>query len=48
MDGAGKDLPPGEQLLALFRPFPESLAASDLTPKTIRKHVDNAGLHISS
>jgi hypothetical protein len=39
--GLEKDLPPGEQLLDLFRPFPESLAASDLTPKTIRKHVDN-------
>ena len=39
--GLEKDLPPGEQLLALFRPFLESLAASDLTPKTIRKHLDN-------
>ena len=39
--GLEKDLPPGEQLPALFRPFLESLAASDLTPKTIRKHVDN-------
>jgi hypothetical protein len=36
-----KDLPPGEQLLALFRPFLEYLAASNLTPKTIQKHVDN-------
>src|ERR1017187_9512294 len=33
--GLEKDLPPGEQLLALFRPFLEHLAASDLTPKTI-------------
>ena len=41
MDGAGKDLPPGEQLIALFRPFLEHLAASDLSPKTIQKHVDN-------
>jgi hypothetical protein len=39
--GLEKDLPPGEQLLALFRPFLEHLAASDLTPKTIQKHVDN-------
>ncbi len=39
--GLEKDLPPGEQLLALFRPFLEHLAASDLSPKTIRKHVDN-------
>jgi hypothetical protein len=39
--GLETDLPPGEQLLALFRPFLESLAASDLSPKTIQKHVDN-------
>lgn len=39
--GLEKDLPPGEQLLALFRPFLESLAASDLSPKTIQRHVDN-------
>src|ERR1700730_6334609 len=36
-----KDLPPGEQLLACFRPFIEHLASSSLSPKTIRKHVDN-------
>ena len=28
-------------MLALFRPFLEYLAASDLSPKTIQKHVDN-------
>jgi hypothetical protein len=39
--GMEKDLPPGEQLVACFRPFLESLAASDLSPKTIQKHVDN-------
>ena len=39
--GLEKDLPPGEQLIALFRPFLEDLAASDLSPKTIQKHVDN-------
>src|ERR1700682_44168 len=39
--GLEKDLPPGEQLRALFRPFIEQLAASDLSPKTIQKHVDN-------
>ena len=39
--GLEKDLPPGEQLVASFRPFLESLAASDLSPKTIQKHVDN-------
>ena len=39
--GLEKDLPAGEQLLVLFRPFLEHLAASDLSPKTIQKHVDN-------
>jgi hypothetical protein len=39
--GLEKDLPPGEQLLTLFRPFLVHLAASSLTPKTIQKHVDN-------
>jgi hypothetical protein len=39
--GLEKDLPPGERLLVLFRPFLEHLAASDLSPKTIQKHVDN-------
>src|SRR6202140_3337175 len=39
--GLEKDLPPGEQLLACFRPFIEYLAFSSLSPKTIRKHVDN-------
>ena len=39
--GLENDLPPGEQLVILFRPFLEHLAASDLSPKTIQKHVDN-------
>ena len=39
--GLEKDLPPGEQLVSMFRPFLEHLAASDLSPKTIQKHVDN-------
>ena len=39
--GLEKDLPPGEQLIALFRPFLEHLASSSLSPKTIQKHVDN-------
>ena len=39
--GLEKDLPPGERLVALFRPFLEHLAASDLSPKTIQQHVDN-------
>jgi hypothetical protein len=39
--GLEKDLPPGEPLLSLFRPFLEHLAASDLSPATIQKHIDN-------
>jgi hypothetical protein len=39
--GLEKDLPAGEQLLVLVRPFLEHLAASDLSPKTIQKHIDN-------
>ena len=39
--GLEKDLPPGEQLITLIRPFLEHLAMSDLSPKTIQKHVDN-------
>ena len=39
--GLKEDLPPGEKLLALFRPFIEHLASSNLSPKTIRRHVDN-------
>lgn len=39
--GLEKDLPPGEHLIALFRPFLEHLAASALSPKTVQKHVDN-------
>ena len=41
MDGIGKDVPPGEKLLACFRPFIEHLASSRLSPKTIQRHVDN-------
>jgi hypothetical protein len=39
--GLEKDLPPGEQLVTLFRPFLEHMAASDLSAKTIQQHVDN-------
>lgn len=39
--GIEKDLPPGERLVACFRPFLEHLVGSDLAPKTIQKHVDN-------
>jgi hypothetical protein len=41
VDGGGKDLAPGEQLVACFRPFLEYRAASDLSPKTIQKQVGN-------
>ena len=39
--GEEKDIEPGEKLVACFRPFLEALAGSDLSPKTIQKHVDN-------
>lgn len=39
--GQEKDVPPGEKLIACFRPFLEALVASDLSPKTVQKHVDN-------
>jgi hypothetical protein len=41
VDGVGKDVLPGEQLLACFRPFIAHLTCSSLSRKTIRKHVDN-------
>jgi hypothetical protein len=40
--GLEKDLPPGEELVACFRPFLEFLVVStDLSPKAIQKHVDH-------
>ena len=39
--GVEKDLTPRDQLVTLLRPFLEHLAASNLSPKTIQKHVDN-------
>ena len=39
--GLEKDLRPGEELVACFRPFIEHLASSSLSSKTIRRHVDN-------
>jgi hypothetical protein len=39
--GPEKDLSPGEKLVTCFRPFLEHLASTSLSPKTIRKHVDN-------
>jgi len=41
VDGIGKRSATRRQLLTLFRPFLENLAASDLSPKTIQIHVDN-------
>ena len=42
--GVEKDMPPGEDLVTCFRPFIEHLASSSLSPKTIRRHVDNLWL----
>lgn len=39
--GLENDLPPGQALVVCFRPFLEHLASSSLSPKTIRRHVDN-------
>ena len=39
--GWDKDLPPGEKLVACFRPFLEHVVASSRSPKTVRKHIDN-------
>jgi hypothetical protein len=42
--GLEKDLPPGEELVACFRPFLEHLASSTPAPTTMRRHVDNLWL----
>ena len=39
--GSEKDLPVGEKLVACFRPFLEDLVSSELSPKSIQKHVDH-------
>jgi hypothetical protein len=39
--GLEKDLPSGEELVACLRPFIEHLASSSLSPKTIRRHMEN-------
>ena len=41
LDGIGKGSATGQALVACFRPFLKYLTASDLSPKTIQKHVDN-------
>jgi hypothetical protein len=39
--GLEQDLPPGQKMVAYFRPFLQHLVHLNLTRKTIRKHVDN-------
>ena len=39
--GWEKDLPPGEELVARFRPFLEHLVVSGLSSQTVQRHVDN-------
>ena len=39
--GLEEDLPPGEALVVCFRPFIEHLVLANLSPKSIRRHVDN-------
>jgi hypothetical protein len=39
--GMDEDISPGERLIACFRPFIESLAASGKSHRTIQEHVDN-------
>src|SRR5437870_9022257 len=39
--GFAEDIPPGEKMVAYFRPFIEHLIGLNLSQKTIRKHVDN-------
>jgi hypothetical protein len=39
--GLEKDLAAGEKLVACFRPFLQELIGSDLSRKTIQRHVDN-------
>ena len=42
--GEEKDLPPGRKLVEYFLPFLLDLAASDLSKRTIQRHVDNMWL----
>jgi hypothetical protein len=39
--GLEEDIVPGERLVACFRPFIESLAASENSHRAIQEHVDN-------
>jgi hypothetical protein len=42
--GEEKDLPPGRKLVECFTPFLVHLAASELSKRTIQRHVDNLWL----
>jgi hypothetical protein len=42
--GLDEGLPPGEALVVCLRTFIQYLAGSGLSPKTIRRHVDNLWL----
>jgi len=39
--GFPKDIPPGEKMVACFRPFLQYLIQQNLSRKTLRKYVDN-------
>ena len=39
--GGEKDLPPGRKLVEYFTPFLMHLATSELSKRTIQRHVDN-------
>lgn len=42
--GLEKDIPPGERIVATFRPSIEYLVRQGLSRRTVRKHVDNLWL----
>jgi hypothetical protein len=42
--GFPKDLLPGQQIVAFFRPFLEHLLRQNLSPATVRKHATNLWL----
>ena len=42
--GSNADIPVGEKLVAELRPFIAHICSLDLTPKTMRRHLDNCWL----
>lgn len=42
--GFSEDIPPGEKIVAYFRPFVEHLVGLNLSQKTLRKHGDHLWL----